>query len=742
MVKVAVKAKDGSYGHLSLGSFSAMMHSSNISEILIKIVTSNQDTCSPPLSDKDMSSPFQNRLVLEISTDTQIDIDLEESFKPCISNNAPLPPNKKFLSSLPKDRSIQNPELNGFTIPKIKDIHQNPAPNEIHCKIPSIPITTKDSASLDPDSNLKNKVEGTDLDLDAHKVSIPPVPSAFKTCESKPTPVSISSPTFKKPIVSSSLKDDFSLRRKDSKNTGAEESLDNTTRDIDEIIRLAEIERISSLSNNIQSYKPKTYSIEYLKQFSPRSPNQKAKIPPPIYNPNPNCESNKSSLNDHISASSSLNSQKNVNEHPEALGSNDLKENNTFKSPKVTSTFTPKPLNNKSSNKVNFVKSTLDSSNDLSKLLESSQSNPLRSPADNAKIIIDQLIRGNQNLPQNQSVELTQSTSDNSKTKTVNTKTTRFSNSVDPFLGLGINSNQLSEPNVSVSKKKKSKKSTLSPIESKDSAIISNTKPLPKIPPVLETIPKTVDDSKENIIDSIPSLDTGYSPSLPKPIEKDSDPKSSSSVYIENLDPSVTKSDLLDMFIPSGYISNIALPRKGDRLNMGFALIEFGSQDQAQNALSLNGTLLNSKHISVKLAMLPLPKKLSAKIKDQKIKIDDPKSKKVVKDIKNKPIQTTKKPIQILKNNLKPNPKRVLMISGLNFETSKQQLMDLASNFGDCVDIKLPLVPENPEKNIGCAFIQFKDLLAAQKAFEGMNGYFLDHRVLSSDYCDLDNLSF
>lgn len=74
-------------------------------------------------------------------------------------------------------------------------------------------------------------------------------------------------------------------------------------------------------------------------------------------------------------------------------------------------------------------------------------------------------------------------------------------------------------------------------------------------------------------------------------------------IYVGNLPYSTTEDDLTNAFASFGEIVNIKLIKDRETgRSKGFAFIEFSQSDEANNALSFNGTSLDGRAVKVSIA--------------------------------------------------------------------------------------------------------------------------------------------
>ena len=99
---------------------------------------------------------------------------------------------------------------------------------------------------------------------------------------------------------------------------------------------------------------------------------------------------------------------------------------------------------------------------------------------------------------------------------------------------------------------------------------------------------------------SIPDIEE--TPAAPEATEENQEPKhiTDNSIWVGNLDQSVTEAKLQAYFSCCGEIVKITIPTKASRLPTKYAYIEFTKQKSVDIALKLNDNLFSGKNIQIR----------------------------------------------------------------------------------------------------------------------------------------------
>ncbi|KAB2098361.1 hypothetical protein ES319_A01G233500v1 [Gossypium barbadense] len=80
-------------------------------------------------------------------------------------------------------------------------------------------------------------------------------------------------------------------------------------------------------------------------------------------------------------------------------------------------------------------------------------------------------------------------------------------------------------------------------------------------------------------------------------------------------------------------------------------------------------------------------------------------------------------------------PSTTLFVSGLSGRTTNQKLREAFANFGDVIQAKVVTDRSSLSNHSkGYGFVRYSNLEDAKKGMEGMDGQFLDGRVIFTEY--------
>ncbi|GMI77413.1 hypothetical protein like AT5G54580 [Hibiscus trionum] len=80
-------------------------------------------------------------------------------------------------------------------------------------------------------------------------------------------------------------------------------------------------------------------------------------------------------------------------------------------------------------------------------------------------------------------------------------------------------------------------------------------------------------------------------------------------------------------------------------------------------------------------------------------------------------------------------PSTTLFVSGLSGRTTNQKLREAFANFGDVINAKVVNDRSSLTNHCkGYGFVRYSNIVDAEKAIKGMDGQFLDGRVIFAEY--------
>jgi nucleolin len=135
----------------------------------------------------------------------------------------------------------------------------------------------------------------------------------------------------------------------------------------------------------------------------------------------------------------------------------------------------------------------------------------------------------------------------------------------------------------------------------------------------------------------------------------------------------------------------------------GFAYVEFASADSVEAALAMDGTELDGRPIRVDRSQGRNPKAAMEK-RQQRFGDAAP-----------------------------SEPSSTLFVGNLSFGVTEDALWEVFGEYGDVKNVRLPKDYES-QRPKGFGYVEFTDIEAAKKAFEGQQGQELDGRAVRIDY--------
>jgi multiple RNA-binding domain-containing protein 1 len=187
----------------------------------------------------------------------------------------------------------------------------------------------------------------------------------------------------------------------------------------------------------------------------------------------------------------------------------------------------------------------------------------------------------------------------------------------------------------------------------------------------------------------------------------------SQSIYIKNLNFQTTEDQLKSAFAKAGFQPrNVRIPTKaaplkksgasGEPLSMGYGFVEFGSEEDALNAMkSLQGKLIDGHAVSIQLSAKSLSSKVNASAE----------SKSSSKNTK-------------------------IMVRNVPFEATRTELLKLFGAFGQLKKVRLPKKIDGTHR--GFAFCEFLTNKEAKNAMSTLSGTHLYGRHLVLEWASPD----
>ncbi|CCH59115.1 hypothetical protein TBLA_0B02730 [Henningerozyma blattae CBS 6284] len=202
----------------------------------------------------------------------------------------------------------------------------------------------------------------------------------------------------------------------------------------------------------------------------------------------------------------------------------------------------------------------------------------------------------------------------------------------------------------------------------------------------------------------------------------------SSTIYVGNLDPRITKLDLYELFIQFGKIYKINYPRDKISENyQGFAFVEFQSAKDSNYVLSLfqnNNQNNYNNQLSISLYGKPI------KIRPQNNQLKDKKNNQqfILKKNNNTQVDV----------NLLPVAK--LFLKGLDDTVDLNQLKIIFNKFGELV--KDPeLVPLKSNAQMVGIYIYFRSYTDSDNAIKSLNKKFIFNKQIQLEYAFKNSVS-
>lgn len=195
--------------------------------------------------------------------------------------------------------------------------------------------------------------------------------------------------------------------------------------------------------------------------------------------------------------------------------------------------------------------------------------------------------------------------------------------------------------------------------------------------------------------------------------DETADESVSQSIYIKNLNFQTTEDQLKSAFAKAGFHPrNVRIPTKaaplkksgasGEPLSMGYGFVEFGSEEDALNAMkSLQGKLIDGHAVSIQLSAKSLSSKVNASAE----------SKSSSKNTK-------------------------IMVRNVPFEATRTELLKLFGAFGQLKKVRLPKKIDGTHR--GFAFCEFLTNKEAKNAMSTLSGTHLYGRHLVLEWASPD----
>jgi nucleolin len=172
-------------------------------------------------------------------------------------------------------------------------------------------------------------------------------------------------------------------------------------------------------------------------------------------------------------------------------------------------------------------------------------------------------------------------------------------------------------------------------------------------------------------------------------------------LFIRNLSWSVSENDLYDLFSQAGAVVSVKIPtRQEDGKPKGFAFIEMGSPDAAQQAIRhCNGTMLYDRDIVVNFS-------------DDSIRTGSSR----------------------LSSGASPKNAK-LFVRNIGYSSSESELQGLFEKAGTVLSVKIPTDRDTGNQK-GFAFIEMSSVSEAEQAINTLNNSYVDGKEIVIDYQD------
>ncbi|OLY79426.1 Protein LTV1-like protein [Smittium mucronatum] len=193
-------------------------------------------------------------------------------------------------------------------------------------------------------------------------------------------------------------------------------------------------------------------------------------------------------------------------------------------------------------------------------------------------------------------------------------------------------------------------------------------------------------------------------------------------VWIGNLEYEASEQAIKEFFKNVGKVTRCNLPLGRDKKIKGFAYVDFTTHKEVEKALSLSDKYMGSRKVLIKDKFDMSSRTRGTRGRKSKGKSEG--------RGENGPkyVDTDK-------------PSKLVYVGNLQFSTNKRALIELASNYGHFINVRLPLDSANRAKNFGYALIEYRTLDSAEKAQAGISGTILDGRELRASFSTLVNKS-
>lgn len=171
--------------------------------------------------------------------------------------------------------------------------------------------------------------------------------------------------------------------------------------------------------------------------------------------------------------------------------------------------------------------------------------------------------------------------------------------------------------------------------------------------------------------------------------DKKIDEYATSQVYVSGIPYKVKPEDLKKFFSVCGKVLDIKYPKMEDGSRpKGYAFIRFSTDDEAAEAVDLNGAKLEGRTLNIKYGTKGALTK-------------------------------------------KPKDGKIVFLSNLNFQTTEKDIREKFSDCGDIVDIRIPTNKKGFKH--GICYVEFLDTSSVDKAIK-LDGAIIDDRPITVNW--------